>query len=86
MDVRTYDRWRNIEIDKYVKLLQGFLDEEVILLCYDNYNKQYGNPRIDLNRDTVYTLVNVCVVGISVRRTDVAMHFIYENGGCLILT
>ena len=82
MDVRTYDRWRNIEIEKYITMLQDFLDNKVILLCYDNYNKQYGNPRVDLSRDTVYTLVNVCVVGISLCQTDVDMQFIYEHGVC----
>ena len=81
MDVRTYDRWRKVEIQKYIDLLDELTANHVVLYCYDNYNKQYGNPRVNLKRDTTYTLLNVCVVGLSLCETKVNMGFIYENGG-----
>ncbi len=81
MDVRTYDRWRKSEVDKYSKLLSELSTNQLVLFCYDNYNKKYGNPRVDLEREDIYTLLNVCVVGLSLCETKIDMKFIYENGG-----
>jgi hypothetical protein len=59
--IRTYDRWRLDYLRKYDTKLAKLLNTNQGMLVYDNYNHQYGNARLDLERKEQMTLANYTV-------------------------
>ena len=49
-DIRTYDRWRLEYLSKYDAKVATMIARNDGILVYDNYNHQYGNPKLDLDR------------------------------------
>ena len=78
MDVRTYDRWKKKELSLYNKTLKNIMEGASIttfLYCLDNYNRYFGNPRVDVERDTMPNLLNLGVLGLSVTQPEFCPFF-----------
>jgi hypothetical protein len=72
-NIRTYDRWRLVYLRKYDAQISRMIEGNQAIFVYDNYNHQYGNPRLDLVRKEQMSLANYTVGGLSKYATFVDM-------------
>jgi hypothetical protein len=63
--IRTYDRWRLEYLKKYDNKLMEMIHANQGMLVYDNYNHQYGNPKLDTERKEQMSLANYTVGAVS---------------------
>jgi hypothetical protein len=82
--IRTYDRWRLEYLKKYDQKLLQMIESNQGLLLYDNYNHQYGNPKLDLERKEQMSLANYTVGAFSRYVAQVDFSLKTYNGHVLL--